>query len=239
MGEITVPGPEAAAFLSYALVGNIATVGNGRARYTMIVQEDGGIVDDLQAGLHPNPVPHAHVVTTTTHQTLGGPRGRRDPLHPGARQDDQRGGLPGSAGRSAGARDRGEGGLVQGAAGEGSRSASSAPWTAPGSWPQRLVEPAHRGGRLRPLRRHRRAPGPGRPAQLRAGRPAGRRTGSTSWASRSTGTPFRTTRVPRWSPRACGSAPRHWPRAASAAEDFAEVAEIIASALKPSSTRTT
>ncbi|MEU1321472.1 glycine cleavage system aminomethyltransferase GcvT [Streptomyces microflavus] len=47
MGEITVTGPEAAAFLSYALVGNIATVGNGRARYTMIVQEDGGIVDDL------------------------------------------------------------------------------------------------------------------------------------------------------------------------------------------------
>ena len=33
MGEITVTGPEAAAFLSYALVGNIATVGNGRARY--------------------------------------------------------------------------------------------------------------------------------------------------------------------------------------------------------------
>ncbi|WP_267488355.1 glycine cleavage system aminomethyltransferase GcvT [Streptomyces sp. DH8] len=47
MGEITVTGPEAAAFLSYALVGNIATVGAGRARYTMIVQEDGGIVDDL------------------------------------------------------------------------------------------------------------------------------------------------------------------------------------------------
>lgn len=47
MGEITVTGPQAAAFLSYALVGNIATVGVGRARYTMIVQEDGGIVDDL------------------------------------------------------------------------------------------------------------------------------------------------------------------------------------------------
>ncbi|MBP2324697.1 glycine hydroxymethyltransferase [Kibdelosporangium banguiense] len=29
----------------------------------------------VAAGLHPNPVPHAHIVTTTTHKTLGGPRG--------------------------------------------------------------------------------------------------------------------------------------------------------------------
>ncbi|SDC26620.1 serine hydroxymethyltransferase [Actinokineospora iranica] len=29
----------------------------------------------VAAGLHPNPVPHAHLVTTTTHKTLGGPRG--------------------------------------------------------------------------------------------------------------------------------------------------------------------
>lgn len=29
----------------------------------------------VAAGLHPNPVPHAHVTTTTTHKTLGGPRG--------------------------------------------------------------------------------------------------------------------------------------------------------------------
>ncbi|MFD9422083.1 MULTISPECIES: glycine cleavage system aminomethyltransferase GcvT [unclassified Streptomyces] len=47
MGEITVTGPQAAAFLSFALVGNIATVGTGRARYTMIVGSDGGILDDL------------------------------------------------------------------------------------------------------------------------------------------------------------------------------------------------
>ena len=29
----------------------------------------------VAAGLHPIPVPHAHVTTTTTHKTLGGPRG--------------------------------------------------------------------------------------------------------------------------------------------------------------------
>ncbi|MFI1725094.1 glycine cleavage system aminomethyltransferase GcvT [Streptomyces sp. NPDC020489] len=47
MGEITVTGPQAAALLNYALVGNIASVGVGRARYTMICREDGGILDDL------------------------------------------------------------------------------------------------------------------------------------------------------------------------------------------------
>lgn len=47
MGEITVTGPQAVDFLNFALVGNIGSVGVGRARYTMIVNEDGGILDDL------------------------------------------------------------------------------------------------------------------------------------------------------------------------------------------------
>ncbi|MGW1027490.1 glycine cleavage system aminomethyltransferase GcvT [Streptomyces sp. NPDC002577] len=47
MGEITVTGPDAANLLDYALVGNIGAVAVGRARYTMICREDGGILDDL------------------------------------------------------------------------------------------------------------------------------------------------------------------------------------------------
>lgn len=47
MGEITVTGPQAVNALDYALVGNIGTIGPGRARYTMICREDGGILDDL------------------------------------------------------------------------------------------------------------------------------------------------------------------------------------------------
>ncbi|WP_420035644.1 glycine cleavage system aminomethyltransferase GcvT [Streptomyces sp. cg28] len=47
MGEITVTGAQAVDLLNHALVGNIGSVGVGRARYTMICREDGGILDDL------------------------------------------------------------------------------------------------------------------------------------------------------------------------------------------------
>ncbi|MER7056412.1 glycine cleavage system aminomethyltransferase GcvT [Streptomyces sp. NPDC000351] len=47
MGESTVTGPQATELLNFALVGNIGTVKPGRARYTMICREDGGILDDL------------------------------------------------------------------------------------------------------------------------------------------------------------------------------------------------
>lgn len=47
MGELHVDGPGAGAGLDAALVGNLSGLAVGRARYTMITQEDGGIVDDL------------------------------------------------------------------------------------------------------------------------------------------------------------------------------------------------
>lgn len=47
MGEIAITGPEAGALLDYALVGNLSKLAQGRARYTMICDERGGILDDL------------------------------------------------------------------------------------------------------------------------------------------------------------------------------------------------
>ena len=47
MGEIELTGPEAARALDYALVGNLSAVKVGRARYTVICDADGGVLDDL------------------------------------------------------------------------------------------------------------------------------------------------------------------------------------------------
>jgi aminomethyltransferase len=47
MGEVWVTGPDAAAFLDYALVGKISAVAVGKAKYSLICNEDGGIIDDL------------------------------------------------------------------------------------------------------------------------------------------------------------------------------------------------
>ncbi|MFI6508213.1 glycine cleavage system aminomethyltransferase GcvT [Streptosporangium sp. NPDC050855] len=47
MGEIFVTGPQAAEALDYALVGHLSALEPGRARYTMIVDAGGGVLDDL------------------------------------------------------------------------------------------------------------------------------------------------------------------------------------------------
>ncbi len=47
MGEFAVTGTDAASALDYALTGEPSVLKPGRARYTMIVAEDGGVIDDL------------------------------------------------------------------------------------------------------------------------------------------------------------------------------------------------
>jgi aminomethyltransferase len=47
MGEVWVTGADAAAFLDYALVGKISAMAVGKAKYSLICNADGGIIDDL------------------------------------------------------------------------------------------------------------------------------------------------------------------------------------------------
>ncbi len=47
MGEVWVSGPDAGTFLNTALVGNLAVIAVGKAKYSLIVNELGGIIDDL------------------------------------------------------------------------------------------------------------------------------------------------------------------------------------------------
>ncbi|WP_045732906.1 glycine cleavage system aminomethyltransferase GcvT [Pseudarthrobacter chlorophenolicus] len=47
MGEVWVTGPEAGAFLDYALAGKLSAIAVGKAKYSLICDTDGGIIDDL------------------------------------------------------------------------------------------------------------------------------------------------------------------------------------------------
>ena len=47
MGEVRVSGPDAGAFLDYALAGKLSGVKVGKAKYSLITDADGGIIDDL------------------------------------------------------------------------------------------------------------------------------------------------------------------------------------------------
>jgi aminomethyltransferase len=47
LGEVCVAGPDAAATLDYATIGEISAIPIGRARYTMMCEPDGSIIEDM------------------------------------------------------------------------------------------------------------------------------------------------------------------------------------------------
>lgn len=47
MAEIEVEGPDAAAFCDYALSGKLSAIEPGQAKYTLLLNEAGGVIDDL------------------------------------------------------------------------------------------------------------------------------------------------------------------------------------------------
>ena len=172
----------------------------------------------VAAGLHPNPVPHAHVVTTTTHKTLGGPRGgviltndaddRQEdqlaPCSPASRADRWSTSSPPRRWPSRSPRVR------------TSPTGSVAPSPAPASWPTGCCRPTwpRPGSRSSPAAPTCTSCWSTCATPTSTGSRA--RTGCTRSGSPSTATPCRSTRGRRWSPPACGSARRHWPPAGSA-----------------------
>ena len=49
MAEFLIEGPDAAAYLDYALAGRISTMTVGKAKYSLVLAPEGGIVDDVIA----------------------------------------------------------------------------------------------------------------------------------------------------------------------------------------------
>jgi aminomethyltransferase len=47
MGEISITGPQSAATLDFALVGEASKIAVGRAKYSLMCDADGGVIDDL------------------------------------------------------------------------------------------------------------------------------------------------------------------------------------------------
>ena len=180
----------------------------------------------VAAGEHPSPVPHAHVVTTTIHKTLGGARGGmilsteewakkiNTAVFPG-----QQGGplMHIIAGKAVSLKVAGERAVPRPPAAHARRRGGDR-------------RGAARGRRQRADRRHRRAPRARRPARVRAVGPG--RRGSPA-RDRHHGQPQRGPQRPAARDGHVGPAHRHVGLATRGlgVEDFREIGQVIGSAL--------
>ena len=128
----------------------------------------------VAAGEHPNPVPHADVVTTTIHKTLGGARGGMILCREEYAKKINSAVFPGQQGGPLEHVIAGKAVSLKIAATEQFRERQRRTVAGAKAVAEALL--GRRGGRRRqrPHRRHRRAPGARRPARVRARRPDGR-----------------------------------------------------------------
>jgi hypothetical protein len=168
----------------------------------------------VAAGLHPSPVPHADLVSTTVHKTLGGAHSGlilgKQTYAKAVNSSD----FPGTQGGPAMQVVAAKAVTFKIATPRNSLSDNGAPSTALASSPTGCWHPSS------PRRES--ALSPGAPTstsfwQIYATLPSTARRPRifcTTSASPSTATPYRTTRDRRWLPRDCVSALRRWPPAA-------------------------
>ena len=129
----------------------------------------------VAAGLHPNPVEYADVVTSTTHKTLGGPRGGIILAKKAFAKKLNSSVFPGFQGGPLEHVIAAKAVSFKVAASEDFKERQRRTVEGARILAERLTAAGRpRGRRERPVRRHGRPPDPGRPARVRAGRPAGR-----------------------------------------------------------------
>ena len=184
----------------------------------------------VAAGLHPNPVPYADVVTTTIHKTLGGARGGMILCREEYAKKINSAVFPGQQGGPLEHVIAGKAVALKIAGTEPFRERQQR--TVAGAQGGRRGAARRRQRRQRPHRRHRRAPRPRRPARVRARRPDGR---GPPARHRDHGQPQRGPVRPAPAGGLVGLRVGTSALATRGvqAEDFTEIGDIIARALQP------